>query len=293
MEHFLVHWGYLALFVVCVVSSLGIPVGSEIVTGYAGALASGKLTSEHDHLSLGVVIGVGVAAELVGSTAGYLVGRFGGRPLVDRLGKYVLLTHRDLDRAEDWFARRGEPFVLFGRCIPLLRSFVSLAAGLGEMAYAKFVAFTIVGSAIFVSALAGIGYSLGASWHHVLKDFDYAGYVAAFLAVLAVVVIFLHRLRAVRSEHDSARALHGRRLVGPARPAESRAVHGQPEQGWHGPEEAAPRRPVPPRPSVVAPGPVVARRPPETPSRPFPLQPQPPVPPQGPGQRYESDPIED
>lgn len=288
MEHFLVHWGYLALFAVCVLSSLGIPVGSEIVTGYAGALASGKLTSEHDHLSLGVVIGVAVAAELVGSTAGYLVGRFGGRPLVDRLGKYVLLTHRDLDRAEDWFARRGEPFVLFGRCIPLLRSFVSLAAGLGEMAYGKFLAFTVIGSAIFVSVLAGIGYSLGASWHHVLKDFSYAGYVAAALAVLLVVVVFLARLRVVRAERDTDRALHGRRPIGPGR---ARPVGSFPG----GPGRARPvaEPPVAPRPSVVAPGPVVARRPPATPNRPFPLEPRPPVPPRASGTGLDAERFED
>ena len=200
MEHILATWGYLALFGIVLISSLGIPVGSEVATGYAGALASGQLTASRDHLALGLVIVVAVAGELVGSTAGYLVGRFGGRPLVDRVGGYVLLSHRDLDRAEAWFARRGEPFVLFGRFIPLLRSFVSLAAGLGEMAYSKFLAFTVVGCAVWCGGLAGIGYSLGASWHHVIKDFSGAGYVLAALAALAVVILFLHRLSVVRKE---------------------------------------------------------------------------------------------
>ena len=71
---------------------------------------------------------------------GYLIGLKGGRAAVDRWGKYLLLTHKDLDRAEAWFDRHGEPLVLFGRFIPLLRSFVSFAAGLAEMAFAKFVA---------------------------------------------------------------------------------------------------------------------------------------------------------
>ena len=77
--------------------------------------------------------------------------------MVDRFGKYVLLTHKDLDRAEAWFARHGEPLVLFGRFIPLLRSFVSFAAGLGEMAIGKFLAFTVVGCAIWCTALASLG----------------------------------------------------------------------------------------------------------------------------------------
>jgi len=202
MEHILATWGYLALFGIVFLSAMGIPVGSEVATAYAGALSSGQLTSSHDHLALGLVIVVGTLGELAGSIAGYSIGRFGGRPLVDRVGKYVLLTHRDLDRAEAWFARRGEPFVLFGRFIPLLRSFVSLAAGLGEMTFGKFLAFTVIGCAVWNAALASIGYSLGASWHHVIKIFSYAGYVLAALFVLAIVLAFVHRLRVVRAERD-------------------------------------------------------------------------------------------
>jgi membrane protein DedA with SNARE-associated domain len=207
MEHILATWGYLALFGIVLVSALGIPVGSEIATGYAGALASGQLTTSHDHLTLAAVIVVAIAGELVGSVIGYSIGRFGGRPLVDRAGKYVLLTHRDLDRAEAWFARRGEPFVLFGRFIPLLRSFVSVAAGLGEMTLGKFVAFTLVGCSVWCGMLASVGYSLGASWHHVIKDFSDAGYVLAALFVIAVVVLLLRRVSVVRAE----RAVHSRK----------------------------------------------------------------------------------
>lgn len=211
MEHILATWGYLALFGIVLLSAMGIPVGSEVATGYAGALASGQLTTSHDHLSLAAVIVVAAAGELVGSIIGYMIGRFGGRPLVDRVGKYVLLTHRDLDRAEEWFARRGEPFVLFGRFIPLLRSFVSLAAGLGEMTFGKFIGFTVVGVVVWCGVLASIGYSLGASWHHVIKVFSDAGYVAAALLVLAVVVVIVHRVRVVRAEHASVpRGLHTR-----------------------------------------------------------------------------------
>ncbi|HEX3947863.1 MAG TPA: DedA family protein [Acidimicrobiales bacterium] len=212
MEHFLTTWGYLALFVATFVSAMAIPVGAEIAIGYAGALASGQLTTTgHDHLHLALVIVVATLGEVVGSTAGYVIGRFGGRPLVDKVGKYILLTHRDLDRAEAWFARRGEPFVLFGRFIPLLRSFVSLAAGLGEMAWAKFLVFTVIGCAVWCAALSSIGYSLGSSWHHVLKGFSYAGYVVAVLIVLAVIVVVIHRIRVVRAE-KAGRASQGRHV---------------------------------------------------------------------------------
>jgi membrane protein DedA with SNARE-associated domain len=201
MEHFLATWGYLALFAVNFTSALGIPIGSEVAMGYAGALASGQLTTTgSDHLQLAPVIVVAVLGDLVGSLAGYAVGRYGGRPLVDRLGKYVLLTHRDLDRAEAWFARRGDPFVLVGRFIPLLRSWVSLAAGLGEMALGKFLVFTVIGLALYDAMLCSVGYALGASWHSVVKGFSDAGYVAAALFVVAIVVVVLHRLSVLRAE---------------------------------------------------------------------------------------------
>lgn len=212
MEHLLSTWGYLALFAITAISALGIPIGSELAMGYAGALASGQLISGHHHLTLGAVILVAVGGEVVGSLVGYAIGIFGGRPLVDRLGKYVLLTHRDLDRAERWFARRGDPFVLFGRLIPLLRSFVSVAAGLGEMAIVRFLIYTILGSAIFCATLISIGYALGASWHHVVKDFSYAGYVAAVLAVVVVAAAIYHRVRTLRAEREERpQALHARR----------------------------------------------------------------------------------
>jgi membrane protein DedA with SNARE-associated domain len=200
MEHLLTTWGYAALFVATFVASMAIPVGSEIAIGYGGALASGQLTSAHNQLSLAAVIVVAIVGEFLGSNAGYAIGRFGGRPLIDRVGKYILLTHRDLDRAEAWFARRGDAFVFFGRLVPLLRSFVSLAAGLGEMSIMKFEVFTLLGCGIWCATLASIGYSLGASWHHVINGFSYAGYALAALAVLAIALIIGHRIWTLRGE---------------------------------------------------------------------------------------------
>jgi membrane protein DedA with SNARE-associated domain len=204
MEHFLETWGYLAVFVLSFISAMGLPVGAELAIIGGGVLASGAnlgqgLNNSH-HLNLVVVIVLATLAEVLGSVAGYLIGYFGGRPLVDRVGKYVLLTHKDLDRAESWFARRGEPVVFFGRFIPLLRSFVSFAAGLGEMAFAKFMIYTVLACAIWCTALTSIGYALGPSYQHVLKAFSYAGYLAAALFVIAIVILFIHRLRTMRHE---------------------------------------------------------------------------------------------
>jgi membrane protein DedA with SNARE-associated domain len=204
MEHFLETWGYVAVFALSFISAMGLPVGAELAIIYGGVLASGQIPNEPHHLNLVVVIVLATLAELLGSLAGYLIGYYGGRALVDRFGKYVLLTHKDLDGAEAWFARRGEPLVLFGRFIPLLRSFVSFAAGLGEMAIGKFVAFTVIGCAIWCTALSSLGFALGSSYNHVLKAFSDAGYLLAVLAVIAVAVLFFHRIRVMREERQSA-----------------------------------------------------------------------------------------
>ncbi len=200
MEEFLKSAGYGAVFVLSFISSMGLPVGAELAIIGGGAFASGMVTGEGKPLNLAVVIILATLGEVLGSGAGYAIGRYGGRTLVDRVGKYVLLTHKDLDRAEAWFARRGEPVVLFGRFIPLLRSFVSFAAGLGEMAVGKFFLYTVIGCAIWCTALSVIGYNLGGTYNHVLKAFSYAGYVLAGLAVLAVAIVFWHRYRTYKAE---------------------------------------------------------------------------------------------
>jgi membrane protein DedA with SNARE-associated domain len=205
VEEFLRSAGYGAIFALSFISAMGLPVGAEIALIYGGVLASGQVQGIKP-LDLAVVIIVAILGELLGSTAGYAIGRFGGRPLVDRVGKYVLLTHKDLDRAEAWFARRGEPVVLFGRFIPLLRSFVSFAAGLGEMALPKFAVFTVIGCAVWCTALCSLGYNLAGSYNHVLKAFSFAGYVLGALAVLAVALVLWHRLREVRRQRDLGRA---------------------------------------------------------------------------------------
>jgi membrane protein DedA with SNARE-associated domain len=211
MTNFLYHYSYFAIFILCFISAMGLPVGSEVAIIGGGALASGEVhkllpdgstSPEVFHLSLIAVILLAIAGEVLGSLTGYLIGYFGGRPLVDRFGKYVLLTHKDLDRAEAWFARHGDPLVLFGRFIPLLRSFVSFAAGLGEMAITKFVLFTVIGCSIWCTALALLGKSLGSSYEHVQKSFSDVGYLLAVLAVLAVALLFWHRLRTLRAERQ-------------------------------------------------------------------------------------------
>jgi membrane protein DedA with SNARE-associated domain len=201
MEQFLEHWGYAAIFLLTVLESACIPIPSEVTLGLGGALCSTAFRSgSSTHLDLGLVILVGVAGSVIGSLIAYTVGRTGGRRFVDRYGKYVLLTHSDLDRVEAWFARRGEWMVLFGRVIPIIRTFISLPAGMAEMNPVRFAAMTAVGCAAWVSTLSVIGYELGGRWQSVTKGFGYVSYVVAAIAVIVIAAFVWHRLRAVRRE---------------------------------------------------------------------------------------------
>src|ERR1019366_2521060 len=112
-----------------------IPLPSEVTFGFAGVLA------HEGHMSLALVILFGTLAETMGSFIAYAIGRFGGRPVVERAGRYVLITPRDLDRAETWLDGRGEYAVAIGRAMPVIRLFSSVLAGMAEMQVAKFALF--------------------------------------------------------------------------------------------------------------------------------------------------------
>jgi membrane protein DedA with SNARE-associated domain len=197
MEHFLQSWGYAAVFVLALVEAVCIPFPSEITFGFAGALAA------EGHFNLAAVIGVGIAGEFTGSMAGYAIGRTGGRALVDRYGKFVLVSGADLNRAHGFLANRGDWSVAIGR---VLRSCVrscrwSLVAGIGEMAAVPFAIFTFIGTAVYSSAIAGAGYGLGSEWHKLVRGFTAAGFVLLGLAVIVIGVFLWHRWRGLKSEH--------------------------------------------------------------------------------------------
>jgi membrane protein DedA with SNARE-associated domain len=195
METFLTNAGYLALILFGIVEACCIPISSEITFGFAGVLAA-----QHDHLSLPLVIIIGSLAELVGSFISYAVGRKGGRPAVQRYGRYVLITSRDLDRAERFFAGKGAWAVLIVRLIPVLRAFGGLVSGIVEVPVAQFAIFNAIGTVIFATVLSSIGYAVGSAWASVSKDLADAGYIVVALVVLAVAAVILLRLREFRRE---------------------------------------------------------------------------------------------
>ncbi len=214
VQHLLETWGYLAVFLLTMLESACIPIPSEVTLGLGGALASGAVIGgAQGHLNLGLVIVVGIAGSVCGSLLSYVVGRTGGRALVDRYGKYVLLSHSDLDKAEAWFSRRGEWMVLYGRVLPFIRTFISLPAGMARMNVVKFTVLTTIGVSLWVTLLTVIGYALGGSWNKMIKAFGLAGYVVAAMVVVAVVAFMVRRYRSSRVRgastegHGSPRAV--------------------------------------------------------------------------------------
>ncbi len=207
MQSFIANSGYPAVLVLALLGAMCIPFPSEVTFGYAGALSSAAFlgVGKH-HLALWAVIVLGTTATTLGASIAYVVGRLGGRAAVDRYGKYVLLTHEDLDRTERLFGRFGDGLVCVGQFVPLLRSFVGFGAGVARVKVPQFVVLTIIGAAIWVSAISVIGYEAGRTWDHVLKWFGAAGYVVAALAIVAIAVGVWHRWRKVLGTTPSGSA---------------------------------------------------------------------------------------
>jgi membrane protein DedA with SNARE-associated domain len=199
VESFLSSWGYLALVLFTIAEAACIPIPSEVTLGFAGYLSSSAAHSGH-HLDIVLVIILGTLGELVGAFIAYTVGRTGGRALIEKLGRLVLLTKTDLDRSERWFSQRGETAVLIGRMLPIVRTFISLPAGVAEMNPLRFGIFTAIGSLVWCTALAVTGYELGGKWNEITKGFNDAGYVLAAVIIVIIAAFILHRVVVLRRE---------------------------------------------------------------------------------------------
>jgi membrane protein DedA with SNARE-associated domain len=201
VQSFVQHYGYAAIFLLALLESACVPIPSEVTFGFAGALCTTAVATSTP-LNLGLVILIGVLGELVGALITYAIGRTLGRTIVERWGKWILVSPRDLDRAEQWLDHRGSASIVVARCIPVVRSVISLPAGVAEMNVVRFTALTALGSAAWISVLASLGYGAGSNWRHVERYFH-----DAQLPVIAIVVAVIawgvwHRLRSLRAAEN-------------------------------------------------------------------------------------------
>ncbi len=204
MTHFvttqIVSHGYLAVLVLMILESACIPIPSEAIMLFGGALAGGlSISGTHPHLNVVVVALAGAAGNLIGSLIAYEVGRRGGRPLIERWGRRILIRPHDLDRAERFFERRGDAAVFIGRVLPVIRTFISLPAGIAKMRPVRFSVLTLAGSLPWTFALALIGDAVAKNWDTVSHDMTYVTVVIGLVVLGVIVRWILQRRRTERA----------------------------------------------------------------------------------------------
>ena len=192
--------GLYAVFLLMAIDAV-LPAASELVMLYAGALAAAAFSGQHvdlfgtrisSHAWAYVVMALaGTLGYLLGSIGGWALGLYGGRPLLERRGRWFHLSGEKLRRAERWFDRWDDLAVLLGRVTPVVRSFISIPAGIFRMPFWRYTTLTLIGSAVWCFALAGVGWGLGRSYETFHHDFRFADYavVAGIVAFVAYLVV--------------------------------------------------------------------------------------------------------
>jgi membrane protein DedA with SNARE-associated domain len=178
-----------------------VPIPSEVTMLFGGALASAGFAGAGDELSLVGVVAAGTLGNLVGSWLAYWAGAAGGRPLVDRFGRYLLIRPHEVERAHDWFERHGQAAVFFSRLLPVVRTFISLPAGVAQMGFLRFTIYTILGCLPWTLGLALLGVELGDRWDAVEEVLRPIAWVIALAIVVAGVWFAARRWRQVRAEY--------------------------------------------------------------------------------------------
>lgn len=178
--HVIAVFGLPGVFVLMFVESACVPIPAEATMLFAGFAVS------QGHMSFAAALATGVAGNVAGAWIVYYVGLYGGRPFIDRYGKYLLLNHEHIDLTERWFARYGAVAVFFIRMVPGLRSFVSLPAGVARMSLWRFTLYTALGCLPFVALFTWLGVKIGGDWHRIERQLRFVDW-----AVVAVVVVLL------------------------------------------------------------------------------------------------------
>lgn len=199
--------GYIGVALWVAIESIVIPIPSELVLPFAGFLVGDGTAIEPltgQPWSYWLVVLAGTLGATAGALVAYAIGAWGGRPIIERWGRYLGISGPDLDRAETFFARHGEAASFLGRMIPVIRSLVSFAAGVSRMPVGRFTVFTFLGSLPFTALLVFAGLQLGANWESVggvLKRFEYG--VAAAVGVVVVAWIWFRIVKPRRAAKDA------------------------------------------------------------------------------------------
>ena len=181
--------GYLGIVILMGIESACIPLPSEIIMPFSGYLV---FRGDFELFRVGLA---GAFGCVVGSVPAYYLGLYGGRPLVERYGKYVLISHRDLDTADRWFDRYGDWAIFFSRLLPVVRTFISFPAGVARMNFSRFVIYTFIGSFPWCLGLAYVGMKLGENWDTLGVYFHRFDIVIGIVIALGVIYYIWHHLK--------------------------------------------------------------------------------------------------
>lgn len=178
--------GYAGIFFLMLAESCGIPMPSEVIMPFSGFLvADGKML-------FWLIVLAGTFGNLVGSWLAYWIGIKGGRPLIEKYGKYILISRHDLDLADHWFAKYGDWTVFFGRLLPVIRTYISFPAGISKMDFKRFSVYTFLGALPWTALFAWLGVKMGSNWELIrakLHSFD----LAMLIVVIALIVLYVWR----------------------------------------------------------------------------------------------------
>ncbi|MGB9728817.1 MAG: DedA family protein [Thermoprotei archaeon] len=184
---FIETYGLLGIMITMTLESALIPLPSEVIMPFAGFVS----WSKGSWLFFWQSVIVATLGNLLGSMMLYYAGAFGGRPLIIKYGKYLLISEKELRNAEEWFQKRGEITILIGRMMPAVRTVISLPAGIFRMHITKFVAFTIIGSIPWNIILAYFGYILGMHWIMILNYSVYIDIIGILALIVLIVIMFI------------------------------------------------------------------------------------------------------
>jgi membrane protein DedA with SNARE-associated domain len=198
--------GLYAVFILMLIDAV-LPAASELVMLYAGALAAGAFPGQEVVLfghqlegfwAFFAMAMAGLVGYTIGSVIGWWIGYYGGRPLIERHGRWLHLGPENVERAEKWFERWGDWAVFLSRMTPVIRSFVSIPAGVAKMPLLRFTVLTFLGSIPWCFGIAGAGYGLGTRYEEFHHNFRYADYTVAALLLALAVLWWVRRRKATK-----------------------------------------------------------------------------------------------
>ncbi len=205
--HFVRDAGLPAVFVLMVAESACIPIPSEATMLFAGfAVADPGQSTTHHHLTLLGIVAAGVLGNLVGSWIAYGVGRAGRLELIEKHGHWLHIKPSHIAWADRWFARYGAPAILVSRVLPIIRTFISLPAGVARMPFMRFTVLTLLGCIPWVLGLALAGEAVGHEWTSARKSFEYVDYAIVALVVVGLAYVVVRRRRGRREPASDAAA---------------------------------------------------------------------------------------